>query len=174
MANPSLAPNALAITQRDIERLWASASVGSQDECWPWRKSKWHNGYGVFRLGNRRRAAAHRVAFIVAGGVIPAGYDIDHLCRNRGCVNPIHLEAVTRRENLQRSPFTLSGRGIRTTHCPKGHELTPENTDIRIKNGAKHRQCALCKKLRRQGTCDHCGRFFQRLKDHLVCKTRAV
>src|SRR2546426_12646273 len=69
--------------------------------CWEWTGKKFKNGYGCFRIRGRH-FMAHRRAYEMCVGPIPCGLDIDHLCRNRGCVNPSHLEPVTRRDNLLR------------------------------------------------------------------------
>src|SRR5699024_1617461 len=90
-----------------------------------------------------RMKLAHRVSYETFAGPIPEGLDLDHLCRNRSCVNPEHLEPVTRSENLRRSP--LMARGQDKTHCPHGHEYSPENTRI-TKAGA--RACRTCERKR--------------------------
>lgn len=69
--------------------------------CWDWVRYRDKEGYGRFGFGSKN-AMAHRAAYALEVGAIPEGMDIDHLCRNRGCVNPEHLEIVTRQENLRR------------------------------------------------------------------------
>lgn len=90
--------------------------------CWLWT-GKTTNGYGIVGIGGRngRLMRAHRVAYESMVGPIPKGLDLDHLCRVRNCVNPAHLEPVTRLENLRRSPLTSVGQ----THCVRGHNLGP-------------------------------------------------
>lgn len=73
------------------------------DECWPWDGGTNKDGYGQFRAGPTV-VQAHRVAYVLLVGQIPRGYHIDHLCKNRLCCNPSHLEAVTQLENNRRSP----------------------------------------------------------------------
>jgi hypothetical protein len=90
----------------------------------------------------RRGVIVHRFSYEFFVGPIPAGLTIDHLCRNRACFNPVHLEAVTQREN------TLRGEGptaklARLTHCPKGHPFSKDNTHI-YKN---RRVCKACKRI---------------------------
>ena len=69
---------------------------------------------------------AHRVAYEIIKGKIPDGLDLDHLCRNKVCVNPDHLEAVTRRENLMRGN-TIIAKEVKQTHCKRGHPLSGNN-----------------------------------------------
>jgi hypothetical protein len=104
-----------------------------------WTGGKTIGGYGMFS-GNASRATigrdmAHRWSYEYHVGPIPEGLDIDHLCRNRACVNPEHLEPVTRAENIRRAAQVK-------THCPSGHEYTEENTYIRP--GTIHRKCRAC------------------------------
>jgi hypothetical protein len=86
----------------------------------------------------------HRVSYEAFKGPIPDGLTIDHLCRNRACVNPEHLEPVTMRVNCLRgeSPAAVHAR---KTHCPKGHEYSAENT---YRHKGNHRMCKLCWKER--------------------------
>lgn|SRR5438270_7935452 len=71
--------------------------IGADDECWPWRGCVQSKGYGC--VG---RDLVHRVVYTITHGPIPDGLTIDHLCRNRRCANPAHLEAVTMKENYER------------------------------------------------------------------------
>lgn len=90
-----------------------------QDGCWLWSGTITSRGYGQFVRGGRREPA-HRVAYEVAVGPIPDGMQLDHLCRERSCVNPTHLEPVTCRENLLRGE-TLAAKNVAKTTCPSGH-----------------------------------------------------
>jgi hypothetical protein len=90
------------------------------------------NGYG-----QTLQTTAHRYFYEALVGLIPVGLQIDHLCRNKSCVNPEHLEPVTPLEN-QRRRFSL------VTHCVRGHELTGENLITRIRGGAVRRACRTC------------------------------
>ncbi len=110
------------------DRFWAKVNVGERGDCWEWTASLSH-GYGQFWIqgANPQRQKAHRVAYEMIVGPIPEGLQIDHLCRNRACVNPSHMQPVTRRENLIRGNG-FAGLNDRKTHCPRGHEYIPSNT----------------------------------------------
>lgn len=86
------------------------------DGCWLWTAAK-SDGYGLFKIG-RIQHQAHRLAYEMFTGRIPSGHEIDHVCRNRSCVNPEHLEAVTRRENLRRADAHLNLPRIRQAVRP--------------------------------------------------------
>jgi len=103
--------------------------------------------------------SAHRLSYETEIGPIPEGLELDHLCRVRSCVNPLHLEPVTHQENVRRGEGANFWRN--KTHCPQGHEYTEENTGISNRNNEKCRYCRECKreknrqrrqKLKQQGT----------------------
>jgi hypothetical protein len=92
----------------------------------------------------KRNQFAHRLAYELFVGPIPEGQTIDHLCRNRPCVNPGHLEVVDMRTNLLRGS-SPTAQNARKTHCKHGHEFTPENTAL--KQG-RYRICRTCRARR--------------------------
>jgi hypothetical protein len=125
------------------QRFWNRVEK-SAGGCWIW-KGTVSRGYGVITVPMSAMRVAHRVAYEMEVGPIPEGMQLDHLCRNTLCVNPAHLEPVTHHENQRRGL-----KGDLTTHCPKGHEYTPENTR-RYRN---HRYCRACHRDREQARRD--------------------
>ena len=125
------------------ERFWQKVDVGHPLGCWEWLGAK-ARGYGHFNAGDKRYTSAHRWAFETLRGTIPDGLQLDHLCRNRSCVNPDHLEPVTQEENIRRG-YGISAANAEKTHCPQGHPYNEANT-YRPKRGG--RQCKECSRMR--------------------------
>lgn len=111
----------------NVTRFEARLSLGPGD-CWTWtggvNRAKDFTGdaYGTMAVIGRQKVTAHRWSYEYHIAPIPEGLEIDHLCRNTLCVNPWHLEPVTRKVNAERT------EPARRTHCPRGHEYTAENT----------------------------------------------
>ena len=125
------------------ERFWGQVKI-YPNSCWIWEGGT-SNGYGSFFLGCRK-VKAHRYSYEQLVGGIPEGLDIDHLCRIRRCVNPAHMEPVTRSENTRRGLLPEIGRRYQEskTHCPKGHPYDEVNTYSRPDRPS--RDCKICRK----------------------------
>lgn len=115
-------------------RFWDKVRKGA--ECWTWLAGKDRDGYGQYGVDGRS-VKAHRHAYELEVGPIPEGMDIDHVCRNRACVRPDHLRP---RDHAENSADRVSFQAAKT-HCPKGHEYTPENTGPAGANGRRCRTC---------------------------------
>ncbi|WP_407939535.1 HNH endonuclease signature motif containing protein [Motilibacter aurantiacus] len=126
-----------------MARFWAKVLIPDLplDACWEWQAGR-NRGYGRFSL-NDKSVLAHRVAYILAHGSIPDGLVVDHLCRNRRCVRPDHLDACTQGENVRRG---RAGENQRSkTHCTRGHAYSGSNLVIRVRrNGSRTRDCREC------------------------------
>lgn len=128
------------------ERFWAKVIRRSDYECWEWDGGHDTSGYARFHVSpDRRREGAHRFAYELLRGVIPEGMELDHLCRNKGCVNPYHLEPVTRSVNVLRG-IQASPRTHKQA-CPRGHALEGDNLYRYV--DSKGRVAHLCKECRR-------------------------
>lgn len=124
------------------ERLLARTLAGPGG-CLLWQGALTPNGYGTLSRGtapNRTRWLAHRYAYTLAVGPVPTGLDLDHLCRVRACINPEHLEPVTRRENLLRGQ-TINAIRAAQTSCVNGHPFDEANTARRPDGTRRCRAC---------------------------------
>lgn len=119
--------------------------------CWLWISTLDRHGYGVLSVKNKT-VFAHRFSYQRSIGPIPDGLTLDHLCRVRSCVNPVHLQPISSRENVLRGEGT-GARNARKTHCLVGHEFNDENKYI---NARGERQCRPCNAKR------HYDRYHQK------------
>lgn len=150
------------------ERFWEKVDRRADDECWRWLASLNDGGYGQIAIDGRPHRA-HRVAYELLRGAIPDGMVLDHLCRNRWCANPWHLEIVTNEENIRRGHWG-EVYPEPATHCPSGHEYSDGNVRL-AKDGT--RRCRTCERRdslasyyrnragnnrRERAECMHCSR----------------
>lgn len=120
-----------------VERFWTKVDK-ADNGCWGWIAYRDPDGYGNFSIEGRTKRS-HRVAYELLISSIPEGMQLDHLCRNRGCVNPDHLEPVTCRENILRGE-SFQARNARKTHCLHGHLFA----EYGFSSGDTSRRCRLC------------------------------
>jgi hypothetical protein len=126
----------------DAQKFYRRIEPDADTGCWNWVGRIHPNGYGKFSPGGTWPLKAHRWAYEFNRGRIGDGLVIDHLCRNRRCVNTDHMDAVTPHENWRRgeSPTAIHSR---KTHCVHGHEFSESNTYLQ---GGQRRQCRTCNK----------------------------
>lgn len=124
--------------------------------CWDWQGRLNNAGYGHMSVRydeGMKTVLAHRMSYEAFVGPIPDGLVIDHLCRNRTCVNPAHLEPVTSRENILRSPIAVAAKNARKTHCPQGHPYDGANLYVLPSTGGRYcRACMSAYGARRRAT----------------------
>lgn len=140
--------------QRCADRLDTKIMPEPNTGCWLWLGAINKNGYGIVHVkenGRNVKRRAHRIVYESHIGPIQVGLVLDHLCRIRHCVNPSHLEPVTQKTNVIRGTAaeSLGTRQRNKTHCPQGHEYTPENTIIKKRSNIKKigRQCRECNRV---------------------------
>ena len=134
------------------ERFWSKVNKNGPvhpilgTPCWLWLGKLDKDGYGTFHIarvnGRPIRAKAHNVLASSPEGLVP-----DHLCQNKACVNPEHLEHVTVKVNILRGTGLAAKNAVKT-FCKKGHPFDEENTRYSIKNGATRRTCRACARAR--------------------------
>ena len=139
-----------AVIVPPIDRLMRRVEKRPNFGCWQFTGPLRPDGYCQVQLTGKRgkKVLGHRLTYETYVGPVPEGLDLDHMCRNRGCVNPAHLEPVTRQINILRG--TAPERTIEyfdefwanRTHCPNGHELAVVGIDV--ESGTGHRQCRAC------------------------------
>lgn len=122
------------------ERFWEKVNVNTPSGCWEWLGKLNEDGYGSF-YENKIVHRAHRWSYESIVGPIPDGLEIDHLCRNRACVNPEHMEPVTHAENVRRGKSHEVNR--KKTHCPQGHPYSGDNLYVSPKG---YRACRTCQR----------------------------
>lgn len=157
--------------QGTLERFMSKVVTNGDDDCWTWTASTGSNGYGQFkRPGTRGMGRAHRISYELFVGPIPDGFEIDHVCHSadtscgpgecahRLCVNPDHLEPVTRKVHRGRARYSSGSRKTKKTHCPAGHSYA----DHKLPSGG----CRLCNRARK-------ARYWEKNRERVNAKQRA-
>lgn len=138
----------------DLEVLRKHSKNKPNSTCIIWTGFLNNRGYGQIvrqRKGKSKFYIAHRLSYELTYGQIPDKYHIDHICRERSCINPVHLRAVTCKENIMaQGSLALAKRNKTATHCKHGHEFTAENTYIRATGDRQCKPCTLLRGLKRR------------------------
>lgn len=130
-----------------LDRFEAKVMVDPNSGCWLWTGYvDPASGYGQFNGGYGRSKKAHRWAYTLYKSEIPRGLDLDHKCRIRCCVNPDHLEPVTRKENLHRGISTklANEKFSSRQYCRNGHPVTEKDSRFRVYGKLRYFQCLIC------------------------------
>lgn len=151
-------------TLRDLQRFWNKVLIPSKSStisCWEWIGCKNNiNGYGTFWL-QKSMMSAHRAAFLFTGHCLPKDLVVDHKCKNKICVNPDHLRAVTNRINSIENSVGPTAINAAKTHCIRGHELVGDNLSGPTKDGRRRR-------------CKACLRFYYHRKKQALAQYRSA
>lgn len=139
--------------------------------CWEWTQRTFR-GYSQVRFyvnGKSHGSSGHRVLWLLTKGPITDGLVLDHLCRNRACINSDHLEPVTNIENIRRGISPIVHQKPKT-HCIRGHDYSPDNT-IHRSDGAQ--QCRKCTRLRLHKYSKQKTSYYHRHKEHVLAVQKA-
>ncbi len=134
----TITPEERAEIRKQDARFWRQ--VDDSGSCWIWTGIKDYKGYGQFSANNKKHLAAHRWAYEALVGPIKEGFVVDHLCRNRACCNPDHMEIVTPTENVMRGEG-ITAQNARRAECSCGHTYSVAHR----KDGRSYRFCKRCK-----------------------------
>lgn len=144
----ALNANRLLTAEQINAKFWSNVAIIPFHECWEWiGRSSGKDGYGRFFVGLGKSVRAHQYSFTMQNRA-QSGLVIDHICRNRSCVNPRHLRAVTRRTNALENNTGPTAANNQKTHCIRGHLFDLRNTHTRFRSGNKTRVCRACDNAR--------------------------
>lgn len=122
-----------------MEKFLAKVEKGVPNECWPWLGTT-NNGYGQVTMPGRQ-ISAHRLAYAAWIGPIPEGFEVHHICENKSCVNPAHLDSLPHKDHTRRHLTNPLTQNFLKTHCKRGHELTGYNVYPTKSGGRTCREC---------------------------------
>ncbi len=129
--------NIYTIAQKYKDKIWTKVDRSQGNfKCWEWKARKTNKGYGRYAVYPNKAEYAHRLVWVLCGNLIPPGLVLDHICKNRGCVNPNHLRLVTIGQNTLENSDSSPAKNIKKTHCIRGHKLS-----IKYKSGRKCKEC---------------------------------
>lgn len=130
-------------------RLFVRVVINPISGCWEYSGARNADNYGLISA-NGGSQLAHRICYFLFNGEIPVGHDLHHTCENPPCVNPAHLESLTRREHITtRRNGSWSYSNAQKTHCKHGHPLTVDNLVPSVL-ARGHRKCATCNRAEKR------------------------
>lgn len=124
-----------------MKLFWERVEIKNPEECWPWRLSRYSNGYGKASIKDRTRLA-HRLSWEITNGKIPKGLNVCHRCDNPICVNPNHLFLASQKDNIRDCVRKIRQNNNKKTHCKQGHPYSSSN----LLMVGKWRRCKICVK----------------------------
>lgn len=130
-------------------RFWTKVQPEPNSGCWLWTAATTKNGYAKLGIGGRTRNA-HGLAYEAFVGPVPDGLELDHKCRTRCCVNPLHLEAISHADNVRRGEANVGRWQSAKTHCPHGHPFDAVNTYL-YRGGRRCKACIKATQARARG-----------------------
>jgi hypothetical protein len=150
----------ITFTEENLKNFWKKVEVKGEDECWLWLGCKSHKGYGRFHIRSVRHRGAHQYSHLINIGPIPAGHDVRHLCHNKLCVNPKHLDHGTRQEN--ENDKVAAGRQAKQKGEDSGRHKVTESQVLEMRRlyglGARNRRLSELFKLSSSQVSKICNR----------------